>query len=461
MRKFHLSGALILGALALAVLPAYAYGVSAETIGAGFAVAAIASMLVMPDAYAHRIPGMIAGQRGAAGDGGGTLEIAALEKALMQNVGEFKKFAEKAEGEIKAAGDVSRETKATLEKIAEAGNKLGERLDKLEAKADRALNGGEAGEKSLGTRFVESDECKALMGNRVKQARMQVKAIVNATGQNQPLSPSLRVPGIIAEPNRRLTVRDLLLVGRTTSNLIEFTKENVFSNGAAPQYEASPERFEAVKKAESTITFTLANAAVITLAHFIKASKQVLGDAPQLESYINGRLIYGLKLKEEDSILNGDGSAGQLTGLRAAASSTPYNRGATDDTRIDTLRKVMTQCALSEYSCSGFVLNPADWEAIELTKDTQGRYIAGDPNMLLSSRLWTLPIVVTNSMPQGSFLGGAFDMAAQLWDREEAAVQVGFENDDFTKNLVTILAEERLALTVYRAAALIRGTFGG
>lgn len=369
---------------------------------------------------------------------------------------ELKEFTDKATQEIKASNSLSTETKNAVEALATKANEAFDRLDVLEARLNRRAIGATPSEDSLGQLFTKNEIFQQLANGKAKTGRLSVKTILNATGQNQPLVPAQRVPGIIAEPNRRLTVRDLLPLGRTGSNLIEFTKELVFTNSAGPQYNASPVETEGQRKNQSTITFELATAAVVTLAHFIKASKQVLADAPQLESYINGRLTYGLKLEEEDEILNGTGAAGTLNGLINQA--TTYNRGATNDTAIDTLRKSMTQAALSEYGVSGFVLNPADWEEIELTKDAENRYIFANPMQLAGPVLWGRPVVPTNSIPQGSFLAGAFDMCAQLWDREDAAVQVGYENDDFTRNLVTILAEERLALTVYRPAGLIKGS---
>lgn len=384
------------------------------------------------------------------------IQVASLEAAFKANHAEIKALIEKADGEIKVAGTVASETKQALEVLSRNGEEIGKRIDKVEAKLNRKGDGPDAEGESIGSTFVKSDGFKALQSGHTKQHRIAVKQIVNATGQNQPLVPAQRLSGIIAEPTRRFTIRDLIPTGRTNSNLIEYTKENVFTNAAAPQYEASPERFEAVRKAQSTITFTQATAAVVTLAHFIKASKQVLSDAPALESYINGRLIYGLKLEEEDEVLNGTGASGELSGLWANA--TDYNRSAdTNDTILDKLRKAITQSQVAEYSPSGFILNPRDWETVELKKDTQLRYLVGDPTALMGPRIWGLPVVVTNSMPAGRFMVGAFDMAAMIWDREDASVQVGFENDDFTKNLVTILCEERLALTVFRALSLVKG----
>ncbi|CUW44445.1 hypothetical protein B3286c1_1777 [Brucella vulpis] len=106
----------------------------------------------------------------------------------------------------------------------------------------------------------------------------------------------------------------------------------------------------------------------------------------------------------------------------------------------------------------GHVLSPIDWTSIELLKDTQGRYIIGNPQGTIAPTLWGLPVVTTQAMAAGKFLTGAFKLGAQIFDRWQARVEVATENeDDFIKNLVTILAEERLALAVYRPEAFIYG----
>lgn len=375
-------------------------------------------------------------------------------------------FVKKANGEVESIGKVSTETKSAIQSLTETLNGLGTRLDKVEAKSNRIGDTPDV-KKSFGEQLTALDTFKSVGSGQKGKCRLElkgldlhvVKAITNATGQNQPLVPDHRLAGVQITPNRILTIRDLLPVGRTTSNLIQYVKENVFTNNAGPQAGNSPTvAGENLTKNESDITFTLANAPVVTIAHFILASRQVLDDAPMLQSYIDGRLLYGLKLEEEDEILNGDGQAGNLDGLMKNA--TAYNRDQVTDTKIDTLRRSITQLYLSEYLPEVFILNPADWEAIELQKDSEGRYILANPQSLAGPTLWGKPVVPTNSMTQGQFLTANFTQAAQLWDRQDAAVEVSREDsDNFRKNMVTILAEERVALTIYRPTALIKGAF--
>jgi HK97 family phage major capsid protein len=106
------------------------------------------------------------------------------------------------------------------------------------------------------------------------------------------------------------------------------------------------------------------------------------------------------------------------------------------------------------------VINPADWERMELTKASDGQYIMANPMDLAGPRIWGKRVVATNSIASGTFLVGAMSMGAQIWDRMDAAVQISYEDgDNFKKNMATLLAEERLALTVYRPSAFVKGTF--
>ena len=190
-------------------------------------------------------------------------------------------------------------------------------------------------------------------------------------------------------------------------------------------------------------------------------ARKKIDDVPMLQSYIDGRLTYGLALVEENQLLNGGGTGTDLHGIytQATAFAPPITVPA-PVTRIDVLRLAMLQTALSELMSTGMVLHPADWAAIELLKDTTGQFIIGNPQGNLSPTLWGQPVVPTQSMATGKFLTGAFQLGAQIFDRMDAMVEISTEDDqNFRKNLVTVLAEERLALAVYRPEAFVKGDF--
>ena len=385
-------------------------------------------------------------------------ELKELDGKILSKFSEIEKTTEQANGELKSLGEVQTETKAKMEAFAKQYDELYDRLQVVEQKGVKASEADSVD--SWGDAFVKTDAFKAMQTGSTGRARMEVKtAIINATGASQPLVQADRLGGIATTPNRMLTIRDVLPSSTTDSNLVEFTRENAFTNNAGPTVSGSPEAYENVTKPESAITFTLVSAPVITLAHFIPASLQVLEDSASLASHINGRLMYGLKLKEETQILSGTGSNHQLNGLITQGTAyTPTSPQMTNE--IDIIRHAIKQAHVAEYMPDFLVLNPSDWYDIEIRHVTSSddRYVVGNPNNMMGHRIWGLPVVVTNSISSGTFLLGS-SMAAEIKDRQQAAVEASREDStNFQKNMVTIRAEERLTLCVYRTEAFITGS---
>lgn len=427
------------------------------------------------------------GAAGAGGNGGNIPTLSAedfdkLDKLMKENTDTWKaKMAAISEGnEVKAkelhekAEKMEAEVAKSFEDLRTKQIEASDRLSALEQKGIVGPSVDPAKE-TIGQALVESDQYKSMI-ERGDRSSGQIKigsffdraqaVIVNPTGQNQPLVQSMRVPGIIGPGLRRLTIRNLIPVGPTQSNLVEFVRENVFTDSAAPTFLDSPggtDSFENVEKAESNITFTLASEAVQTIAHWIRASKQILADAGMLRSYVDSRMMFGLQQEEEDQLLLGDNTGANLNGLVTQATAYDAALDVANDTAIDKLRHAILQVALSEFVADGIVLHPTQWHTIELVKvnpGTDDRYVWANPAGVLAPRIWGLPVVETTAMTAGDFLVGAFAMAAQIWDRENATIEASREDrDNFIKNMVTILAEERIALTVYRTAALVTGTF--
>lgn len=395
--------------------------------------------------------------------------LKSLTAEHQKQIKETNETALKALDEIKKFGTLTTETNVELKKHGEASVKMQNELTDLAqqlAALKKAGPGQPEQRKGIGQKVTDSEEYKsAAKSGRPHMDAVDVgslwerkTAIVNATGQNQPLVMAERAP-FLQPANRPLLIADLLPTRQTESNLIEYVKENVFTNNAAIVYN-SP-NFENVTKPESALTFVMSTAAVATLAHWIPASRQVLADSKMLQGYIEDRLLYGLDYVEEDEILNGDGSAGHLNGLMAQASAYAGAGAVSADQQLDTLLRAMTQVwTTSLFAPDGIVINPIDWTKIRLIKDTQGRYIFGDPNSNQTPSVWGQRLVASLSIAQTRFLVGAFQPGAQLWDREQSTIRIAEQHADFfVKNMIVILAEERLALTVYRPTAFVRGNF--
>ncbi|RKV63767.1 MAG: phage major capsid protein [Neisseria sp.] len=347
------------------------------------------------------------------------------------------------------------------EQADEALNSMGElkaRLTELEQKAARS--GGEPEKvKSLGELLVESDGIKELTASTLsgKAARLSTKATISslttdAAGSAGALIVPDRLPGIVAMPTRPLMMRDLIGKGTTASDQISYVRETGFTNNAGTVAEGEAFNY-------SDLKFTEKKVDVQYVGHLAKATRKILNDAPQLASFINQRLIYGLKDVEDRQILNGDGNGTNLHGIMTQASAFADPATLKTYTLIDQLRLAMLQVAIAGYPANGVVLNPIDWAKIELEKDATGRNIIGNPQSGGVPMLWRMPVVETTAVGAGKFLTGAFDLGAQLFDREEVGVEVSTENkDDFEKNLITVKCYERLALAVYRPEAFVKGT---
>lgn len=393
-----------------------------------------------------------------------TAEARELLTALNKTTDEVKNLALDA---AKKADNLGDSLRAEIDKSLTAQGEMRAQLVEMQQHLAAQLTAAPAQPQTLGARFVGDSRvgeflAASLAGSESTgkiRATFKGESLRNAVSSGAasagPLLTPQYLPGIIPPGQQRLTIRDLLMWGRTTQASVEFFRELAFTNNAAPVSEL-------VKKPESQITFEADTAAVATVAHWLKASKQILADVPQLQSYIDGRLRYGLKLKEEAQLLKGSGVGINLEGLYTAASAYS-NPGVTvvSENRMDRVRLALLQAELSGYYADGIVLSPVDWTSVELSKTASDKqYLVGNPFGNLAPTLWGRPVVASQSMTAGTYMVGAFGMAAQGWDREEMTVQLGYENDDFTKNAITILCEERLALTIYRADALIKGSFG-
>lgn len=370
-----------------------------------------------------------------------------------------KEIAEKALAEAEKGAPLATTAKELADQAIIGMNEAKSRLDEMDQKMARRGQQGEA-IMSPGERFVEDEGFKAFAGQTRPRGRhiVEVKDIssltTDAAGSVGGMVQSQRLSGVLALPQRRMTVRALLAQGNTNSSSIEYDREKTFTNSAAPVAEGAT-------KPQSEIQTEDATATVRTIAHWMRASVQILADAPALRSMIDQRLRYGLAYVEETQLLTGSGSGQNLPGLvtNATAYSAPGSLSASS--QVDVVRLMILQVALAELPPNGIVMNPIDMAAIEMSKDSAGGYLIGDPQGTIQKRLWGLPVVETQAMTVDKALVGAFDLAAQIFDRQDATVEVSTEDqDNFVKNKVTIRAEQRLALAIYRPTAIVYGDLG-
>jgi len=344
---------------------------------------------------------------------------------------------------IKDTTDTVKESEKMTSEQHEKMAELEERLLEVEQKATANIESEES-VKSVGEQLVKSEMFEQFKSGAARAISLEVKNTVQ-TG-------NLIVPehiGLVANSRRALKVVDVISGGTTSSNSIEYIKET-FTNNAA-------EVAEAAAAAQSDMVFTPASAPVRKVNHIINVTTEMVEDAPALVSFINNSMAYGVENKVDFALLNGNGTGVNLSGLMNTGNHTVFTPVA-GDTAIDNIRKAITAVQNAEYAADAVILNPADVESLDLAKDTTNAYLSTDPRTNFGSTIWGLPIVVTTAMPAGQFLVGSFAMAAQWFEKKSTVVEMFYENNNNAETgLVTIKAEKRLALAVYRPASLVGG----
>lgn len=396
-------------------------------------------------------------------------EISAAIKDVTAGVEDFKKKQADANAELKALAEAGEKVSAeALKKADEAAEQVAASAAALaeieqQVAAYVAKNGSAPADQSLGGLIVNSDDYKAFIGGMMDDRpangqtfRTQVQANT-ITGQDggspaensDVLVPADRRAGIVPGAFRKLRVLDMLTTIPTQSNAVEFTKENAWTNNAA-------ETNEGEVKSESDLTFTQDNANVRTIAHTIKLSVQILSDAPALRAYVNRRMVHGVNQRLDTQLVAGDGTSPNLDGMLNTGNFTAFAPTASE-TAIDGLNRAKEALELADYAATGILMNPADWYAIERLKTADLTYLVGDPFGQIIPRLWGLPIVTSKAITAGSFLMADFEIAYEHYSRSGIAVEFGYVNDDFARNLITMRAERRDALATLNAVAARSG----
>jgi HK97 family phage major capsid protein len=369
------------------------------------------------------------------------------------------------------------EIKAFQGRQDEAITRLFSRVDEMDSRLGAPSQPGERRREentdTPGHRFIASDAVDIFQKSRGLTARFVVGQMFPTLETKVIDSPTVgfSTPGIVSGERvaaavvpgarRRLRLRDVFRSRPTSAGMVEWVKENAFTNAASPQVESSA-------KAESDITFTMAYEKVRTIAHWVTLSDQILADVPGLQNFIDTTMRYGVMVKEETEILSGDNLGSHLNGILPQASAYANTYLILNDTKLDKLRHAALELEDGDEVCDFFVINPKDEHDIDLIKTedggvaNKGYYLVGDPlsgGSLTVKTYWGRSVVVSNSISPGTFLAGD-SSKAEIFDRQDATIDLSREHaENFTKNLVTIRAESRLAIAVLRPTAFLRGTF--
>ena len=407
------------------------------------------------------------------------MELKEFTEQLNAASTELKNAQAKMAEEIKANGAASEEAKSLAAK-ADANftelkgmfDKVNDKLADMEAKAAAPIANKPGEKKSLGQMVIASEAYANKPSNaKSLYVEFEQKDISGLAASAGALIRPDRDPEVYRDPNRPIRIRDLIPSTPTGSNAVEFMRQASFTNNAGPQgTTAGASGGEFAVKGQSSLTWELKSLPIPTIAHWVPASRQILDDAPMLSNLIDVDLNYGLQLESDEQLLLGDGTGQNMTGLLVDSDINDIGQieaGTAEAdipaAMIDHIRAAVTECQKYEYyNINGMVLNPVDFETLETAKATDGHYILVPfaATNSQTTRIWRVPVVVTNAMPAGQFLLGDWTMGAKIRDRESVSVRVAEQHADlFVKNAVVVLAEERYVLTIPRPKAFTKGQF--
>jgi len=375
--------------------------------------------------------------------------------------------------------EMTAEEKSAIEALLDEGRGIRAKIDRMRGDesmlaAIDGLTGGlaltppaaasQATRRSLGAQFINDPAFRAFIasgrhriGGSWTSPSVESVGFFNLHATTMTTDPAsggaLVVPDlqdfIVPLGMRRLVVADLIAPGTTDSNVVQYMKEKTFTNAAAPVAEGGT-------KPESVLTFELASAPVRKLAHWIPVTEELLEDSAQTSSVIDARLRLGLALAEEDQLLNGTGVAPALLGFNTLPGLQPDVVRTDPQTNADAVFVQMTKIATTALMMpDGTVMNPTNWAAIQLSKNSQGNYIGSGPFAAPQvPTLWGVPVAVTPAQALGIAITGAFRSASQLFRRGGVRIEASNSHANFfIQNLVAIRGEERIALAVYREGA--------
>ena len=393
-------------------------------------------------------------------------------KAINEKVTEFKNALDKKAdsneierlklelGELreKANDEQRQKTEDTITDLKEKLIAVGEEVNKLKNPVEVSKE-----VKSLGEAMAKAyaDNIEKIKANTNGFISMTVKAAGTMTRANYSggtVGLSDLEPGFTRVVRRNPFLRQLVNSGTTSSQYVVWVEQ------ANPDPGAAGMTAEGVAKTQTDFDIVERSMEVRKITAYIKVSKEMLADIPFIQSEINNELVELVQLKLDEQILSGAGTGNNMKGIleyaQAFAAISSLAGQVDDANNFDVLRAAIAQIEVANLMPNYIVLNPADVAAMDLEKATDGHYVMPPFASTNGTTISGLRIIANTGVTAGDFLVGDFTKS-NLRMREEINIQVGYENDDFTKNLLTILAEARAVhyVKTNHANAFVTGDF--
>ena len=389
---------------------------------------------------------------------------------------DIKKIVEEVKSDINAMIEkgVGKEMEGlNLKDLISQTQNAGEKVASLEEKmgtVEKSVSDFILDQKSVGVAGKKEDfvtkafeanagKLKSLISSRGEAVGMNFKAVgdMNLTaniGSGWASSIAGLSNTILTDPFRQIHLRDLLRSSTIEQNgVFKFAKKTGGEGAPAVQTEGA-------SKAQVDYDFTISEVTPKTIAAYSKISKQMLSRLTWLQSFVSTQMVNDL-LNVEDTLLYDYAGTGAFAGLYESASTyTPSGTVTIASNRWDKLANAIAQLKALRFAPSAILVNPIDEMELLINKESGAGY--SHPSLLTGQRISIagVPVIATDIVTANTFHVADFNKAAELLFEDNIMTEFAYEDgDNFTKNLVTVRVEESIALPIYFANAMLKGSF--
>ena len=324
------------------------------------------------------------------------------------------------------------------------------------------------GFKTIGEQLTDSDAYNAYVGQGVKGvdskgdfSPYEYKTTLNTTGYPP---ESLRTPGILEtalrDPDSVIGLFDQI---ETQQNAYVYLEETTFTNNAGSVAEAA----DISTSNEGALAFTERTESIRKMATFLPVTDELLADVAGVQGYVNSRLSTMMKLNMDNQLINGDGSAPNLTGIlnKTGINTFDYSSYSGELARLGQIYQAITEIRKDSFTeADAIVMHPSDWyQIVTAVSDvtTSGSknplfVVAGGFGADAAPKIWGLNVVPSTVIAEGTALVGKFGggEAAHVVMRQGVDLAVSDSHSDFfAKNQLAIRLTMRLGFPIYRATS--------
>jgi HK97 family phage major capsid protein len=280
-------------------------------------------------------------------------------------------------------------------------------------------------------------------GNKRDLPAMQLRApgtmtIAGSLGGSAYL-PNVQVqPGVIDLVRLQPDFWDSLTKGRTNANpLIWVNKKNKQGNALFIG--------EGIIKPQASFELNTESSVPKKVAERMKVSTEMLYDVDYMESLIRDELYFEVRTAANTAVLTGDGTGANPKGITLLGSAyTLTGVTTTNPNNFDAIRAAITQIRMLGYKgrITGYI-SPVDAATMDMTKATSAGVYTIPPFATADGRIIAgATIMEDTGIAPGHLLIGDMSLYKILM-YQDFFVAWGWENDDFSKNLVTAIGEMR------------------